>query len=618
MQQSIHPEGIAHHGQPPGVRPGLQVIPVSENAQYFRGKALGMSGSTIPLTHAASKAADQNAPFNWTKVDGIKVPYIMRGNVKFVSVKMVESKLLSRFPKITMDNMGNVGPIYSYYVTEAEAKLLTNINAQCYHYAFGNKAFTTKDLIVSLSDFENFYNRARQHFLSKSNPAESKVPISQPVDNAPTTRTDGGWVQINNTVVPYVLRNGVKFVPLSVIKYAAGLLTDVRMDGYRIAVLEAEYNYLNIACQAAGVNFTFSVKTKLIKLELVIRMSHSKVVIQELPSQDPFNHAQYSEGAPIQNQSGGLQPEQMNVQMKCQQMPPRNPFVHQSIAPGQQPFTTRAPVHFPNPQAIPVVPRAHSRPQVPFIPRDQQTPSPTISPRVTPASIANKSESVSSATSSRPSSVQSRSSITPPPAPSPKAMIKSLQFEGKTVSCLMRDGEKDPYALLEALVRLYFPLCSLNDFQSALEQVLNIPVYQLTNEEEAEFIKFYGLRVKSLRCKSIVSFEEFQSNHGQLKYIFSSSDAPKAIVEPQTSQEASTMEKESEKLENNNNNASGTKSADVLGDDKNLSSQGAQKRKSGAVSQNKKAKQPCKRLEDTVAMLKMRKETPTGEEGDTE
>ena len=30
---------------------------------------------------------------------------------------------------------------------------------------------------------------------------------------------DGGWVQINNTIVPYIYREDKKYVPLSVIRY---------------------------------------------------------------------------------------------------------------------------------------------------------------------------------------------------------------------------------------------------------------------------------------------------------------------------------------------------------------------------------------------------------------
>lgn len=103
----------------------------------------------------------------------------------------------------------------------------------------------------------------------------------------------GGWVQVNNTLVPYVTGGEPhKLLPLSVLRKAADLMRDAQP--LRKAT-EEESGLLNRFCQEAGVNFVFVKHTKLVTLDAV-KNEPKLVSIDELPANDPFRHAEYIPG----------------------------------------------------------------------------------------------------------------------------------------------------------------------------------------------------------------------------------------------------------------------------------------------------------------------------------
>ena len=66
--------------------------------------------------------------FGWTTLDDVNVPYIIRKERNFVAVRIVEKKMLSKYPNSFPDELGKKEPLVSYFVTEAEARLLNEIN----------------------------------------------------------------------------------------------------------------------------------------------------------------------------------------------------------------------------------------------------------------------------------------------------------------------------------------------------------------------------------------------------------------------------------------------------------------------------------------------------------
>ncbi|KAH3837006.1 uncharacterized protein LOC127877549 isoform X2 [Dreissena polymorpha] len=220
--------------------------------------------------------------FGWTTMDNVNIPHILRGDKKFVSVRIVEQKLLSRYPNSYPDDLGKHAPLTSFFITSNEAKLYNEINVQHCECEYGKKEFNTKELIVLLSDFVRFYELVKKTF-----------PDAAAARAAQIARDSVGWLQIKNTVTPYVKRaDGNKYVPLNVIQYAAGLLTNGKVKGS--LPTEVECQMLNEACKVAGVEFVFSdATTRLICVNDVAY--NTSVDIIELPSNNPLKHATYME-----------------------------------------------------------------------------------------------------------------------------------------------------------------------------------------------------------------------------------------------------------------------------------------------------------------------------------
>ena len=234
-------------------------------------------------------ASSAKGIFGWTTIDDVNIPFMFREGVKYLSVRMVELKLLNKYPNVYPKELETRPPLASYYLTTAECKLLNEINMEHCQCEYGTKKFVTSDLIVKLVDFEEFYRIVKGAFPQD---VLSKMPKVR------QHAVDGGWLQLNNTVVPYVqqreARTGVvgdKYIPLQVVRYAAGLLVDMDVQGRPPSPDEA--TLLNGECSSAGLNFVFTKDTELISLAFVIQ--NSQVKVTELPKFDPFGHAQYRE-----------------------------------------------------------------------------------------------------------------------------------------------------------------------------------------------------------------------------------------------------------------------------------------------------------------------------------
>ena len=67
---------------------------------------------------------------------------------------------------------------------------------------------------------------------------------------------------------------------------------------------------------------------------------------------------------------------------------------------------------------------------------------------------------------------------------------------------------------------MYFPNCTLEEFQFALEKSLQVPLVKLTEDEERSFISFYNIPTKTLMCNKVIRLAEFQELIPQLKCMF--------------------------------------------------------------------------------------------------
>lgn len=98
--------------------------------------------------------------------------------------------------------------------------------------------------------------------------------------------------------------------------------------------------------------------------------------------------------------------------------------------------------------------------------------------------------------------------------------IQPIDFHGKKISCLVKEDTNQQFALIEAISRVYFPQCSLDEFINAVATVLQISIYQLNRDEEKAFITFYGLPTESLKCNKVLNLRELDQFMPQMKYMF--------------------------------------------------------------------------------------------------
>ena len=110
------------------------------------------------------KALDEESKkgrFGWAEFEKNLIPYIYRNSAekpeKYTSVRMVERKLLNKFLSVLPTEVNSCHCIRSYYITDAEAKLLNEVNIKHSDLAFGKEPFTSKDLVVRMADAKEFY-----------------------------------------------------------------------------------------------------------------------------------------------------------------------------------------------------------------------------------------------------------------------------------------------------------------------------------------------------------------------------------------------------------------------------------------------------------------------------
>nr|CAH7721821.1 unnamed protein product [Callosobruchus chinensis] len=175
--------------------------------------------------------------FGWTLMGKMHIPYIIRYGQTYCSVRMVEMKVLNKLLNYLHQDLYNCTNIRSYYITEAEAKLLNEINFKHCDYQFGREQFTPRDLIVKLSDANEFYQ-----FLGH---CYAKLMNTSDADNLDRC----GFIRINReSVVPYTVYNDQKYVPLF---YFEGETDNLKQ---RADKLEGwDLSYLKFCCKVQGI-----------------------------------------------------------------------------------------------------------------------------------------------------------------------------------------------------------------------------------------------------------------------------------------------------------------------------------------------------------------------------
>ncbi|XP_061720140.1 uncharacterized protein LOC133527244 [Cydia pomonella] len=184
----------------------------------------------------APDEASWKGHFGWDMLGKCHIPYIYRSGEKYVAVRMVEIKLLNKYLNYLHADIYSCTCIRSYYITEIEARLLNEINSRHCDGQFGRDAFTQKDLVVRLSDAYEFYN-----FLD--------VCYNKLLRGTTNSKDKCGFIRINKeSVVPYTVRDGQKFVPLF---YFEGETDNLKLKADQLKGWDL--SYLKFCCKVQGI-----------------------------------------------------------------------------------------------------------------------------------------------------------------------------------------------------------------------------------------------------------------------------------------------------------------------------------------------------------------------------
>ncbi|KAL0270651.1 UNVERIFIED_CONTAM: hypothetical protein PYX00_007993 [Menopon gallinae] len=192
--------------------------------------------TNIPEDKKPIDEDSQRGRFGWVTLGKAFIPYIIRQGEQYCAVRMVEIKLLNKYLSYLHADIYNCTCIRSYYITDAEARILNEINVRHCDSQFGRDHFTNKDLVVRLQDASEFYNFLdvcyNKLLLSSSNPKDKC-----------------GFIRINGeSVVPYTVRLNVKYVPLF---YFEGETDSLKLKAEKLEGWDLAY--LKFCCKVQGI-----------------------------------------------------------------------------------------------------------------------------------------------------------------------------------------------------------------------------------------------------------------------------------------------------------------------------------------------------------------------------
>ncbi|XP_076305054.1 uncharacterized protein LOC143222432 [Tachypleus tridentatus] len=258
-------------------------LPVSNASQNNTEQQIRSTNSVCAQNQVQPESKEPIAPpldicsiqgvFGWTTIGGVHLPFILRGEEKFIAVRMVEAKVVSKYSRVLPWVVFTCTNIKSYFITENEARLLNEINGFHCAFQFGQKTFTSKDVVVCLSEilcFHEFLETCRSKLF--------------PVSGDRLLAKKCGLIMMNNIVLPYIEKNGSKYVPFTMLPN--GVLADASRN-----VNDWDLAYLCFLCHVAQLNKTKLKKgTYLVSVDKLLFSSGQVPVMQEWWPKTPLLH----------------------------------------------------------------------------------------------------------------------------------------------------------------------------------------------------------------------------------------------------------------------------------------------------------------------------------------
>ncbi|ODN01699.1 hypothetical protein Ocin01_04989 [Orchesella cincta] len=199
-------------------------------------------GQHIPnLEHSGIDRSSAVGRFTWeTFGDEKSVPCVFRNEVEYVAIRMAEISVIGDLLNVLPCELYDTAKLTSYYLTPAEAKLLTYVNSWHCDGFFGPEPFSTLDMAVSLKDLRTFYDYL--YFAYSVLHSGGK--------NLDTQFKHCGFVRVNSdSMIPYtVISSEEKGVPLFYFEGQTDILKEKAkpLTGWPLA-------YLKVCCKVQGV-----------------------------------------------------------------------------------------------------------------------------------------------------------------------------------------------------------------------------------------------------------------------------------------------------------------------------------------------------------------------------
>jgi len=208
---------------------------VSTSAQYENIAPKRESTSILTDCIGVKDDLSKMGRFGWCEVAGVVIPTILRPcDEMFLSVRMLERGLLSKFLQTLPTEVLTCPILYSFKVTEVEMNLLNEINSKHCDHQFGREKFNAKDLLVKKKDLvecHEFLDLCHRKMIQKK----------------ATEKDRCGFIRIGGTSdVPYTKVGSVKFLPSF---YFEGELDHAKC----VRLTRWDWAYLRFCCKVQGV-----------------------------------------------------------------------------------------------------------------------------------------------------------------------------------------------------------------------------------------------------------------------------------------------------------------------------------------------------------------------------
>ena len=215
-----------------------EAAPIALNKPYIpvSQKTAVHTAISQPLKKAVTQATEDHSKlgrFGWCDLSGVFLPTLFRENSSFISVRILETFLLSKCLQLLPHEAVTCSRVDSFSVTEDEARLLNEINTKHVDLLFGKDSFTTKDLIVKVEDavlFYQFLELCHKKLILKQSYASDKC----------------GFTRIGGlSDVPHVKVETKNYLPV--------FYFDGEIDRQCVTLRGMDWAYLKFCCKVQGV-----------------------------------------------------------------------------------------------------------------------------------------------------------------------------------------------------------------------------------------------------------------------------------------------------------------------------------------------------------------------------